>query len=279
MPKKTKEEKTQEEEKIKKYRELTADDITERKDIRDRGKTISNREHRYKMYKFALILCLLFLIVIYYLLKLWYSNGGFVIGLARDEEKEYGIVLFEKLEDAQTGKNYTLQLNAGHIDYIDNISVEWIPKDIDEKSNGGSHNLDDNYLAYTFYLANKGTSSISYFYTIYIDDVIKNVDDAMRIMIYQNGEKTLYGKRARNGNAENGTVPFLDENRVCLVGRHNFTPGTIDKYTIVIFIEGNDPECLDPLIGGEMKMHMEIQSSRNDRDQNVYTNEVLSHIE
>ena len=36
MPKKTKEEKTQEEEKIKKYRELTADDITERKDIKKR---------------------------------------------------------------------------------------------------------------------------------------------------------------------------------------------------------------------------------------------------
>ena len=260
MPKETKEEKNQEEERVKKYRELTADDITERKDIRDRGKTISNREHRYKMYKFGLILCILFLIVIYYLLRLWYSNGGFVIGLARDEEKEYGIVLFENLEDAQTGKNYTLQLNAGKIDYVDNISVDWIPKDIDEKSNGGSHNLEDNYLAYTFYLANKGTTSISYFYTIYIEKKKKNVDDAMRIMIYQNGEKT-------------------DENRVCLVGRHNFTPGTIDKYTIVIYIEGDDPECLDPLIGGEMKMHMEIQTARNDRDQNVYTNEVLSQIE
>ena len=279
MPKKTKEEKNQEEEKVKKYRELTADDITSRKDIGDRGKTISNREHRYKMYRLALILCLLFLIVIYYLIKLYYTNSGFVIGLARDEEKEYGIVLFEKLEDAQTGKNYTLQLNAGHIDYIDNISVDWIPKTIDDESNGGSHNLEDNYLAYTFYLANKGTTTISYFYTIYIDDVIKNVDDAMRIMIYHNGERSLYGKRARSGNAEYGTIPFLDDNRVCLVGRHHFDPGTIDKFTIVIFIEGDDPECLDPLIGGEMKMHMEIQSERNDRDQNVYSNEVLSHIE
>ena len=101
----------------------------------------------------------------------------------------------------------------------------------------------------------------------------------MRIMVYQNGEKTVYGKRARNGNAEMGTTPFLDEGRVCLVGRHNFNPGDADKYTIVIFIEGDDPECLDPLIGGEMKMHMEIQSERNDSDRNVYSNEVLSHIE
>jgi len=277
MPRKTKEEKKQEEEKIKKYRKLTADDITERKDIRDRGKTISSREHRIKMYRFALVLCVLFLIIIYYLLRLWYSNSGFVIGLARDEEKEYGIVLFETLDDLNNGKNYKLQLNAGHIDYIDNISIDWVPKDIDN-SNGGSHN-EDNILAYTFFLANKGNTSINYWYTIYIDDVIKNVDDAMRIMIYQNGERTVYGKRARTGNAEYGTTPFLDEGRVCLVGRHDFNPGDVDKYTIVIFIEGDDPECLDPLIGGEMKMHMEIQSERNDSDRNVYSNEVLSHIE
>ena len=41
--------------------------------------------------------------------------------------------------------------------------------------------------------------------------------------------------------------------------REGFKPGDIDKFTIVIFIEGDDPDCLDPLIGGEMKMHMDIK--------------------
>ena len=40
--------------------------------------------------------------------------------------------------------------------------------------------------------------------------------------------------------------------------RENFNPGDIDKFTIVIFLEGDDPECLDNIIGGEMKMHMDI---------------------
>jgi len=26
----------------------------------------------------------------------------------------------------------------------------------------------------------------------------------------------------------------------------------------VVFVEGDDPDCLDEIIGGEMKMHMEI---------------------
>ena len=34
--------------------------------------------------------------------------------------------------------------------------------------------------------------------------------------------------------------------------------GYIDKYTIVIWLEGDDPECVDGLIGGEIKMHMNL---------------------
>ena len=45
---------------------------------------------------------------------------------------------------------------------------------------------------------------------------------------------------------------------VMVQGRKDFKPGDIDKFTIVIFIEGDDPDCIDALIGGEMKMHMEI---------------------
>ena len=40
--------------------------------------------------------------------------------------------------------------------------------------------------------------------------------------------------------------------------RKNFKSGDIDKFTIVIWIEGDDPDCIDDLIGGEMKMHMEV---------------------
>ena len=38
----------------------------------------------------------------------------------------------------------------------------------------------------------------------------------------------------------------------------NFKVGDIDKYTVVIWVEGDDPECKDNLIGGEIKMHMTL---------------------
>ena len=48
----------------------------------------------------------------------------------------------------------------------------------------------DNYIAYTFYIANEGKEITNYWYQINILDVIKNVDDAVRIKVYENGIKS-----------------------------------------------------------------------------------------
>ena len=40
--------------------------------------------------------------------------------------------------------------------------------------------------------------------------------------------------------------------------RTNFNLGDIDHYTIVVWLEGDDPDCVDDLIGGEIKMHMNL---------------------
>lgn len=40
--------------------------------------------------------------------------------------------------------------------------------------------------------------------------------------------------------------------------RNDIKPGEIDRYSIVVWLEGNDPECIDDIIGGEMKMAMVI---------------------
>ena len=36
----------------------------------------------------------------------------------------------------------------------------------------------------------------------------------------------------------------------------NFRPGDITKYTVVVWLEGNDPECTDQVIGGTIKIDM-----------------------
>ena len=96
-------------------------------------------------------------------------------------------------------------------------------------------------------------------YTIKIDDVVKNVDEAIRVMVFKNGNKVIYAKNNSETNQpEPNTEPFKDEDTVMLDFTENFKVGDIDKWTIVIWVEGDDPECKDDLIGGEIKMHMTL---------------------
>ena len=41
--------------------------------------------------------------------------------------------------------------------------------------------------------------------------------------------------------------------------RKDFKPGDTDKFTIVVWLEGDDPDCVNALLGGEIKMHMDIK--------------------
>ena len=42
----------------------------------------------------------------------------------------------------------------------------------------------------------------------------------------------------------------------------NFEVGDVDKYTVVIFVEGNDAECTDALIGGEVGVYMKLTEEK-----------------
>ena len=95
---------------------------------------------------------------------------------------------------------------------------------------------------------------------IVIDDVIKNVDEAVRVRVYKNGESETYAKIGKDGKPEKHTIPFEDDKLIKLDHVENFKPGDIIKYTIVFWLEGSDPECNDNILGGEIKMHMQFNS-------------------
>lgn len=236
--------------------------LTKKEKIVLKSEKIRRREKNIKVVRIGLIITVLFLIIIYFLLKIIYETGAFTISLDPQLEMKSGIIMYEKLAEKDEKKI----LKAQKLEVMDNISVDWLPKNIDSEAEGG-HN-GENYIAYTFYLENKGADDVNYWYRIVVDDVIKNIDKAVRVMVYRNDEKTIYGKLASNGNAETGTTPFYSDSVVTLQNRKGFKPNDIDKFTIVIWIEGDDPDCIDSLIGGEMKMHMEITEEHLDKNGN-----------
>lgn len=219
---------------------------TSPKQITKRDKTI-NRIRRY------LFLILFFLLIVYLVLKVIYTGGRFTITLDRAGDADANLAIYEN----KGSTSYKRTLSAETLEYMTNISVKWIPQNINDEAEGG-HN-GDNYIAYTFYIENRGPAIINYWYEVFIDDVVKNVDEAIRVMIFINDEKTIYAKANRTtGQPEQETKAFYSNESIALEKRANFNPGDVDKCTIVIWVEGDDPDCIDDLIGGEMKMHMVI---------------------
>ena len=53
--------------------------------------------------------------------------------------------------------------------------------------------------------------------------------------------------------------------------RKDFKTGTSDKYTVVIWIEGNDKECVDAIRGGHVRMNM-IFSTIDDEESSSIDN-------
>ena len=144
---------------------------------------------------------------------------------------------------------------------MDNISFRWLPANINTEADG-SHN-GENYIAYSFYVENQGNEVLNYHYEMYLDDVIKNVDEAIRIRIYHNDEETTYAKRNRfNNEPETNTSPFTSikgaDDVIISEKVSNFRPGDLDRMTVVVWLEGDDPDCEDAILGGELKMHMVI---------------------
>lgn len=206
-----------------------------------------------KVTKITFLLLLILISVIYLFLYIIYAGGRFTVTLDKNMSNRKNVFLSE---DGKL-KNKTRNLAADTIDYMDNISIKWLPKNIDTEATG-AHN-GDNYIAYTFYVVNSGKETVHYWYEVDIDDTIKNVDEAIRIMIYRNGESTVYAKKNRDTKKpEEGTKEFVSNTIAVLEQRKNLKPGAKDRFTIVVWIEGDDPQCKNDLLGGEIKMHMDI---------------------
>ena len=228
---------------------------------------IKNRKKRIKRAKIIIGIVFLLLMLTFVVLSLTYNGGAFTVTLDPNFHTKAGMAIY--IDDV--GREHVRRLYANELKFMDNISVEWLPKDYKDYK-GGDHN-GDNYIAYTFYIENQGTEIQNYWYSVYIDDVIKNVDEAIRVKIVLNDEEKIYAKaNPLTGEAEKGTEIFYKNNIPVMENRTNFKPGDIDKITVFIWLEGDDPECVDNLLGGEIKMHMEITEEHIEENKDTQTN-------
>lgn len=206
-----------------------------------------------KKFKLVVILLLLLLLILYFVMGIVYNNGNFSITLDKNLYLDNGIIIYDDFQY----KVYRTELLAKAPETFNSIKEIWLPEEIKDYE-GGSHN-GDSYLVYTFYIENTGDEIASYTREVIIDDVIKDVDAAIRVRIYKNGEYLTYAKLSSEGEVEPNTVPFIDDKIIMSEDVTNFKPNDIDKYTIVLWIEGEDPDCTDNILGGEFKVRMNFK--------------------
>lgn len=201
------------------------------------------------------------------------QKGHFTINMTADMMRE-GFLL----SDTPDFEHEKYRLYTDQIKNVNAISIDSINRGVWEVD--GSHN-GPGYLAYTFYIKNDGTQTTSYAYTMNITSQTMDADQASWIMFFEDDKQKIYARTSSDGNpeelygyqtapfaeyayapeeqyyTEDGrvgivTTPFIDEYTALQGLVVDFEPGEVKKYTVVIWLEGDDPECTNAILGGHV---------------------------
>lgn len=181
--------------------------------------------------------------------------------------------------------------NADDIFYYDShANADNLPDDIAKQD--GVHNVYKtkntiSFYSFSFYLVNNSERAVNVDYSLTIDSIVINpdaschVDEALRVMfiedepllsdntytVYQKKNKPVeemtesereYFESINYGNV----LDFESENcifsRTGLLGINNFPVGATKRFTIVLWLEGNDPECINEIFGERLKLSLQF---------------------
>ncbi|MBQ3183097.1 MAG: hypothetical protein IJB57_05470 [Clostridia bacterium] len=271
--------------------------------VKRSGKQTAKLQQRIKVTKWILF-CLLLLVIILYLLFIFFWRGG-LDGEGGGDEPDYGDFtvqidegnrnLISLSEDIEF-EGATIRLQGSSVDDLWHCKRLWIPSNIQDLSDGGAHHATHDikdygkdvyliegaeydeeplelpsYFAYTFFLKNCSDEEIQYTYDfVLVDRLIKSELDALeavRVMIIRNGEETIWANPSLDGTPiEADTLLFNEEPRIITTLDNRIGAGAIDKYTIVMWVDGDDPECVNDIWGNQLKfeMNFEVQNKLKD---------------
>lgn len=223
---------------IKRKTRITAEEITKYK---TRGKVL----------RIIAVATTVLLAMIYLFATLYKESGSFTISVNKHEMVKFGLSLCENRDLSKP----TSVLNMRMDQSITNIAEEDLPNNLDMID---GNNCGKNHLAYTFYLFNASdVDFVNYEWQVKMRNISNGIDEAIRVKLYVNGTPTKYAKTSSDGSgAEPGTTEFYSSDVVALGRVDDFASGSVTKYTIVIWLEGTDPDCLDWIKGGKMTLEM-----------------------
>ena len=221
--------------------------------IRRTAAEIKNYRRWMRLIPIGIGIALMILIIGYVISVLYMKFGAFTVKVNKFDHNEYALTLSE----SPNFESYTSRLNAEIAETVTNIDGKTIPDWVDNID--GEHN-GENYVAYTFYCTNAGSKTVTYSYDMYIANMTYEIEKAVRVRLYVDGKYVDYAYPRTDGvkGPEPGTKQFQSGNTIVRKAVNHFKPGDKTKFTVVIWLEGNDPDCVDKILGGEFKIDMSI---------------------
>jgi hypothetical protein len=210
---------------------------------------ITRYKTRSKILKTIAVAAAILLAIIYLFAMLYMESGSFTVSINKHEMVKYGLSLCENKDLSKPTSVLNMRIDQS----ITNIAEDSLPDNVD--SIDGAH-CGKNHLAYTFYLFNASdVDVVNYEWQIKASNIYNGIDEAIRIKLYIDGVPTKYAKTAADGSGpEPGTTEFYSSDIIAMGRKDGFASGDVTKFTIVVWLEGNDPECLDWIKGGKMRL-------------------------
>lgn len=219
------------------------------------------------------------LLIIFAILSFFGQNvGNFVISVV-DDDYFRGLVLSDSKDLTTTSS----RLLANPAFDVRDITYDWLKIDKAINTDGDYHDPDFSYLAYTFYLVNSNevtedyAESMNVLINLSITSSKNNVDKAVRVLVIEN--ETSYKLYMAKDEVEthysynNGSITpqvnyFLDDTAIMKQRIDNLRPGQVNKYTILMWLEGEDYDCTRAIQKGMIKMNMSFGIEKIDANTN-----------
>lgn len=244
------------------------------------GRSITRNIFRVVAAKQGIAIIVGILLSGYVMAAFYTSSGEFIIRVDHPGEK------FLVLSETTDFSEELITLKGRAVPDADNISIFDIDPQVAYKD--GEHNGPD-YIAFTFYVKNLNPDPITYTYSLNIQKATEGIENAAWVMLYHNGKQQIFAKESSSGTSESQfaewqfpfredaldpqqyifheatgmyqlqTKKFASETMVAMGQREELPSQEYDKFTVVVWLEGEDPECVNDILGGTIEMMMRFR--------------------
>ena len=221
----------------------------------------------------AIIICLILLLIFAGFTIYGNKVGNFVVNVNRNADIRLS------LSSQADRSNQTERLAYSSVMELNDTSYCWLPNDLARRGFGNISDMEESrYLAYSFYLINNSDRALDYDMDLTLVDTVGDPLGMLRVMIIEEENDTydesnrIYAltepspEQEAQLQAELLTlVPYrteaflLGEKKLFSINVKDFEVGAYRKYTVVIWLEGCDPDCNNKHMGERAKMQLDIR--------------------